>query len=319
MKTKSRMTGCVLILFFVFLNAATGSRSEASDRNPSSKKGIEKRGWIGAIIQDVNEKIVRKAKLDAEEGAYVDEIVENSPADSAGIQEGDVIVEFRGKKVVDSDDLVKAVQGTTPGTNVDIKLVCNGETKIVSCAVGRNKGSKHRMFGALSHFPDVQSLMGNRFLGLQLLTLNEQLGEYFEVPENEGVLVEEVESKSASEQAGFKAGDVIVRVGKKKVDALEKIEREFQKYDEGEKVEIEVLRRGTKKILIVEMEEEQSGWKNFYYRKPHIRIFRTDPFDDESMHLEMDELRPDVDHRQTEQEQAIRNFKIHRLRDPSQI
>jgi membrane-associated protease RseP (regulator of RpoE activity) len=319
MKTKSRITGFVLILFFVFLNGAPSSHSEASDKNPSPRKETEKTGWIGVIIQDVNKKIARKAKLDSEEGTYVNEIVENSPADSSGIQEGDVIVEFRGEKVVHSDDLIKAVQGTTPGTNVSIQLVRAGEKKIVSCIVGKNKGSKHHMFGAMPHVPDVQAFMRNHFLGLRLLTLNEQLGEYFEAPENEGVLVEEVESKSAAEQAGFKAGDVIVRVGKKKVDAVEKIEREFQKYDEGDKVEIEVLRRGTKKILIVEMEDEQSGWKNFYFRKPHIRIFQTDPFDDESMRLEMDELEPNVDHRPIEHEQAKRNFQDHQLRDSSQI
>jgi hypothetical protein len=52
--------------------------------------------------------------------------------------------------------------------------------------VGKKKGSKHQMFGVMPNIPDVHVFIGNHILGLQLLTLNEQLGEYFGVPNNEG-------------------------------------------------------------------------------------------------------------------------------------
>ena len=106
------------------------------------------------------------------------------------------------------------------------------------------QATKHQMNGPIPDIPDVQVFVGNHLLGMQLLTLNEQLGEYFNAPNNEGVLVEEVEHESTAEKAGFKAGDIIIRVGKKTVDAVEKVQRELHKFDEGDKVDFEIMRKG---------------------------------------------------------------------------
>ena len=161
----------------------------------------------------------------------------------------------------------------------------------------------------MPNIPDVHAFAGNRILGLQLLALNEQLGEYFGTPNNEGVLVEEVEHKSTAEEAGFKAGDIVIRIGGKTVDAVEKIRKELQKYNENDTVKFEVMRKSTKKILNVEMEEHQNIQKNFFFRKPHIRMFRTDPFDDVEMRLEMDEPQSEIDQVQRELERSTKNFK----------
>jgi predicted metalloprotease with PDZ domain len=155
----------------------------------------------------------------------------------------------------------------------------------------------------------VPVFVGKRILGLQLLALNEQLGEYFGAPNNEGVLVEEVEHKSTAEKAGFKAGDIVICVGGKTIDAVEKIRKELQKYDKGDTVKFEVMGKSTKKILNVEMEEQQNIQKNFFFRKPHIRMFRTDPFDDAEMRLETDEPQSEIDQVQQELERSTKNFK----------
>jgi serine protease Do len=261
------------------------------------------------MVQDVNEKIARKVKLDSEEGAYVNEVLEDSPADSAGIQECDVIIEFNGKKLFDSDDLAKTVRRTLPETKVNLVIIRESEKKTLHLTVGKKRESQRYMVGGLPNIPDVHVFEDNRILGLQLLALNEQLGEYFGAPNNEGVLVEEVEYKSSAEKAGFKAGDIVVRVGEKTVDAVEKIRKELQKYDEGDTVKFEVMRKSTKKILNVEMEEHQNIQKNFFFRKPHLRMFRTDPFEDTKMSLEMDEFQPEIDQVQKEIERSTKNFK----------
>ena len=289
MKTMVRMIGCLAILFFLsmgtMLNASGKPLSETQ-----KKERIKGSGWIGVMIQDVNDKIARKASLDSEEGAYVKDVVEDSPADSAGIQEGDVIIVFNEKKLFDSNELIKIVHRTSPGTKADLVIIRDGQKKTLHLTVGKKKISKHQMFGTIPDIPDMRIFTGNHILGLQLLTLNEQLGEYFGVPNNEGVLVEEVEHEGVAGKAGFRAGDIIIRIGKKPVDAVEKVQKELRKYDEGDKVEFEVMRKGSKKTLSIEMEEDQVVPQNFFFRKPHIRMLRTDPFDDAEMHLEMDEL-----------------------------
>ncbi len=216
--------GCIAIMLLLATSTVFSANGGASDDSPKAEKK-KRSGWIGVMVQDVNEKIARKTKLDSEEGAYVSEVVDESPADSAGIKEGDIVIEFDGKHLFDSDDLAKAVRKTSPGTKVSLLIVRNGEKQTLSLTVGRNKELKHKMFGVVPHIPDIRVCVRHHVLGLQLLTLNEQLGEYFGAPNNEGVLVEEVETKSTAAEAGFKAGDIITRVGKKTVDEVEKVQK----------------------------------------------------------------------------------------------
>ena len=309
MKTMLQMIGGLAIVLFL----STGTMLSASDKLSDETQKKEKTksfGWIGIMIQDVNKKIAQKAKLDSEEGAYVKDIIEDSPADSAGIQERDIVIEFNGKKLFDSDDLAELVHRTLPGTKVDLVIVRDGQRRTVTLTVGKKKISKHQMFGAIPDIPDVRVFAGNHILGLRLLTLNEQLGEYFGVPNNEGVLVEEVKRKSTAEKAGFKAGDIIIRVGNKTVDDMEKVQKELRKYNEGDKVEFEVMRKGAKKTLSVEMEDTQDIPQNIFFRRPHIRIYRTNPFDDAEMHLDMDELRSNLNQMQIEVEKSIIDNKV---------
>ena len=263
MKTMIQMIGCLAILVILSTGTMVGASGKSSDEI-QQKARIKNSGWIGVLIQDVNEKIAGKAKLENEEGAYVKEVVKNSPADSAGIQEGDVIIEYDGKELFDSAELVKLVQRNLPGTKVDLVVFRDGQKKTLHLIVGRKKVLKHQIFGAIPEIPDMHLFFRNDIFGMQLLTLNEQLGEYFNAPNNEGVLVEEVEHESNAEKAGFKAGDIIIRVGKKTVDAAEKVQRELHKYDEGDKVDFEVMRKGVKKTLSIEMEEDQVIPKNFF-------------------------------------------------------
>jgi len=308
MKTMLQIMGCLAIVLFLSMSTMFSASGKLLSETQKKEK-IKYPGWIGILIQDVTEKNANKAKLDSKEGAYVKDVVDDSPADSAGIQEGDVIVELKGKKIFDSEELVRNVRRTMPGTKIEIVIVRDGQKKTLHLIVGKRKISKHEMFGAIPNIPDIRVFTRNHILGLQLLTLNEQLGEYFGVPNNEGVLVEEVEGESAAEKAGFIAGDIITRIGNKAIDAAEKIQKELRKYDEGDKVEFEIYRRGAKKTISIEMEEAQSCPQNFFFRKPHIRMFRVNPFDDAERHLDMDEIRSELNCAQIECRKLLKNHK----------
>lgn len=252
MKTILRFLGAVITLVFFIYFSLSG--------NPTSNKAAEskgrsiKPGWIGVMVQDLNEKLARKAKLESPDGAYVKEVLDGSPADSAGILEGDVIVEFNSKKIYDTDDLIKVVRRTLPNTKINLIVIREGKKNSISLTIGRAKTPKYPRFGLMYDVPEISIQFGRSILGLKLITLNEQLGEYFSAPNNEGVLVEEVEKDSEAGKAGFKAGDVIVRIGKKTITDVNKVKREIQKYEDGEKVEFEILRKGVKKTLNVELE-----------------------------------------------------------------
>ena len=277
MNTTLRVIAAIITLFVI--STAFKENSLMADPLPKKEKS-KNSGWIGIIVQDVSEKLMKKYKLNSSDGAYIEEVVDDSPADSAGIKAEDVIVEFDSKKIYDAEDLARAVKRKAPGTKVSILLVRDGEKKTIPIVVGANKKIVRHKFKVLPHVPDIRVCVGSQLLGLKLITLNEQLGEYFGAPNNEGVLIEEVEKESAGEKAGLKAGDIITRVGKKMVTEVEKVQKEFEKYDEGEKVEIEIIRKGSKKMISVEMEEEPTIQKRFQLHRPRLHMFPPGHFDD---------------------------------------
>jgi C-terminal processing protease CtpA/Prc len=271
MKAMPHIAEGIVIMLMIAASPVFAARGSASGDSPKDEKA-KKSGWIGVVIKDVSERIAHKYKLDSDKGAYVSEVIDESPADSAGIKEGDIIVAFNGKKIDDPSDLIKAVRKTRPATKVTVAIMREGEKKEVSLVVGRNKKHTISRFFRMPTVPHFRIYTGSRILGLELMNLNEQLGEYFGAPDNEGVLVEKVQKGSAGDKAGFKAGDVIIRAGKRTVDDIEDISRELRKHDEGENVEFEVLRKGNRRTLSVEVEEQgDSNW-NYFFDAPKLRM-----------------------------------------------
>ena len=91
------------------------------------EKGHVTRGWLGVSIQEVTPELAKSFDLKEKKGALVGQVVSGSPAEKAGIEQGDVILEFDGKEVADSKDLPRIVASTPVGKAVTIKLSRNGK------------------------------------------------------------------------------------------------------------------------------------------------------------------------------------------------
>ena len=224
-----------------------------------AQTAVVRSGWLGVSIQDLTEDLMKDKDLKSTDGAYVADVVKESPADSAGIKEGDVITEFNGRTIYDASDLSKAVSRTKPGTKATVVLMRKGEKKDLAVVIKKQPRRRGiaTFFGRAPRVAIFHSAGG--MLGLTLMELNEQLGEYFGAPKDQGVLVQEVEKGSSAEKAGVKAGDVLMRIGTRSIEDMNDVSRAVGKYDEGEKVEIEVLRKGTKKTMTVQIEEREDG------------------------------------------------------------
>ncbi len=232
--------------------------------NSKEKKG----GWLGVSIQDMTPKLARSMDVKISEGALVNEVVDDSPAEKAGIKNEDVIVEFNGKKIVVADDLSDAVRSTKGGTKASIVVNRKNERKAIEATIGENPKRQIAVAAPRAHGFSTWNSSG--MFGLHLRELPEQLGAYFGAPNNRGVLVEEVDENSKGAKAGFKAGDVITKVGRKTVEDIEDIRRGLYAYDDGEKADIEVLRKGTKQTITVEVEEiDEPNQFQFFYDTPH--------------------------------------------------
>ena len=229
-------------------------------------------GWLGVSIQDITSKLTKKKGLKDDEGAYVTDVIDDSPADSAGIKEGDVIVEFNGKAIDDADDLLHAVQKSKPGMKTTIVIMRNNEKKPMAISVGKlRRNGRSSGFAFAPPMPPRMAIFGaTKTWGLQLSELNEQLGEYFGTPHGRGLLVEKVEKKSTGAKAGFKAGDVITKVNKNSVEELRDLSDALEDIEQGDKVEVEVLRKGSNTTLTVEIEDKDDPPSSFNFHFENV-------------------------------------------------
>jgi len=176
-------------------------------------KGSVSRGWIGVQIQPVTPDIADSLGLKKAEGALVAEPQANGPAAKAGIESGDVITAVNGETVKDARELARTIGGIAPGTAVKLNVVHKGQDKVINLTLGQlpntleakadtDKDDK----GGVTRGTDVPKL------GLTVAPANSVAG-----AGKDGVVVTEVDPKSAAADRGFKEGDVILEVAGKSV------------------------------------------------------------------------------------------------------
>jgi C-terminal processing protease CtpA/Prc len=185
-----------------------------------------------------------------------------------------VITKFGERTVYDADDLAKAVKRTVPGTSVPVTLYREGKKKDLTVTIDERPTRKRRAVTWFGRGPRMMFFSSSSVEGMSLTELNEQLAEYFGAPNKEGVLVQEVDEGSAADKAGFKAGDVILKVGDRDVDEIRDITRELDDYDEGDQVKFELLRKGSAVSLTLQIEEDEDEWG-----------FRVYPFDESEIRI----------------------------------
>ena len=312
-----------LILGFVLCSMLAGFAASADAQMVTVQKkesGSSKKGWLGVSIQDITSEMTKAMGLKSREGALVSDVVKKSPADSAGIKEKDVIVQFAGQTISDASELQKAVADTKSGTKVSVVVLRKGDKKTIDVVIGRQTASRHITIRSPRGFNGLEMFSGTRSTqGMALRQLNDQLAKYFDVPEGASVLVWEVEKASAAEKAGVTAGDVITVIGKKKIKELRDVSRALGIYDEGEKAEIEIVRKGARKTLTLEVEEGTDGegiqyWFNgepFRNRKESM-LFNMPDIGVEVPEIDVETIHPDLDHLKLE----MNNLREH-LHDQS--
>ncbi len=172
-------------------------------------KGYVVRSWLGVYIQPVEDKVARALSLSNRDGALVSDVVENSPAEKAGLKTGDVIVEFDGQKVTDPSHLKNIVSSTAPGNNSKVSIVRDGGKKTVIVKLEEIESEKTTL--ATSNSKKMS-------LGIEVRDITKSLADKYSVDtESNGVLVTNIDKNSNAYEAGIRVGDIITRVGTKKV------------------------------------------------------------------------------------------------------
>ena len=233
--------------------------------------------YLGVRVSDVEE---GAGPSTAQEGAVVTEVVDGAPAAAAGIEAGDVIVEFDGERIRSARQLTRVVRETPAGRGVGATVFRDGARVNVNVTPGERSRPDRRVnlrrieiqepeeaeafvwrgdSALLEGLPDivngaVMSLAGRARLGIRAESVDGQLAEYFGV--SAGVLVRHVEEDTVAAAAGLRAGDVITAIDGEAVDDLRALRQRLSALDPGTSFAIAVVREGAETSLPAELEEE---------------------------------------------------------------
>lgn len=192
--------------------------------------------WLGVSIADVTAERVKELGLKEETGVEIKGVMPGSPAEEAGLEKEDVILEYQGDRVEGAAQLTRLVRETPPGRTVTLGISRGGASRSVKVKVTEHEGSGHKRIVTkrieipsidippieipeidLPEIPLLEGIPSSFRLGVSVEDLTGQLGEYFGVKDGEGVLVRSVKKGSPADAGGLRAGDVIVKVDGEKV------------------------------------------------------------------------------------------------------
>ncbi len=265
--------------------AAPVSAGEPQEKKIRKVVKIEKRiggAWLGVALREVIEHPQADKKSSASQGVVVSEVVEKSPADSAGIKENDSIVELNGTAVASADDVIKRISGMKTGETVAVAVMRDGSKKTFSVVLGTRPDMETHMEMHMPSMPNMPhmgmpGMNGMRMPpmapmaqmkqhagveGMNLMELTDQLGKYFDAPDGKALLVTTVKKNSNARKAGIEAGDVIVKAGKMDIEDLRDLHEALKDAKEGTTVDVLLLRKGTRKTVKLEVSKHDEMMMN---------------------------------------------------------
>ncbi len=189
------------------------------------EKGKVVRGYLGVGPQDLSEEERRALNLKSRSGSFVTNVAPGSPADKAGLERYDVIVEFNGQPVKNSHDLSFKIAETAPGTKVDIKVIRDGKEKILTAKLDELSTGEEA---------EQASTSSGKDLGISVTTMTRSIARRYGFQTEEGVLIREVRRYSEAERKGLRAGDIILEANRQEVKDTGDLEKIINKLKPGD-------------------------------------------------------------------------------------
>ncbi len=212
------------------------------------EKGFVERSWMGVEIAPLDDVIAGQFGLGSTDGALVNHVVDGSPAAKAGIERGDVIIEFAGKKVMTVQGLQDAVSATPPGKSVPVKIMRDGQTKFLNLkteTMPKNAGTPQEESEDQPAKPSggTVSWLGASFNDLTPAT-KQRYGLKGDGTPIHGVVITDVPANSLAADAGLREGDVLRSVNRTELQSTNHLKNLKSKLDAKKGLVFDVVRQG---------------------------------------------------------------------------
>jgi serine protease Do len=250
---------------------------EAPRAHTAGNRVVVTRGssYLGVAVVEITTDRAKELHLKDERGVEVTCVDADSPADKAGLKPGDVVLEYNGERVEGGEQFIRLVRETPPGRAAKMTVWRNNSNQTLTASIGQRQPNvlafsldspqplsmpEMPLMPAVPTMPDMpRTLMSWRspMLGIESEALNPQLAEFFGV--KEGVLVRSITANSTAQKAGFKAGDVIIKVDGQPAITPKEVSTILQSARAKKTFPITVVRHQKEVVLSVTL-DENSSW-----------------------------------------------------------
>lgn len=183
--------------------------------------GEVKRGQLGVFIQDLTPEIAELLDIDAKRGALISNVVEDSPAEEAGIRAEDVIVSVDGKPVSGGNDLRNKIGLKRPGDSVKVDVVRDGREREFTIKLAARD--------AIASTSEPAEIENEELL--EGVTVQNIPNDHPQADDVEGVMVTAVDPRSRAARGGLQSGDLITSVNRQRIDGVRSFREALEELD----------------------------------------------------------------------------------------
>jgi serine protease Do len=215
--------------------------------------GVVERGWLGVHIQTIDQDLANSLGLDEPKGALVAQVTPDSPAAKAGLEQGDVIVEYAGQPIEELRELTSAVGDTEAGTKAKVVVWRDGREQTLEVEIAQMPSEDQ----VVAMTTDRDGATDTPKLGVVLAELTDEARKELELPADvEGVVIADVQPGSPAAEKGLQRGDVILEADRKPVsDPAMVAEAVREATERGEEAILLLVKRdGQDRFVALELE-----------------------------------------------------------------
>nr|VFK19529.1 MAG: serine protease Do [Candidatus Kentron sp. LFY] len=214
------------------------------------EQGRVSRGWLGVLIQDVTRELAESFGMKKPTGALIAKVLEQSPAEKAGLQEGDIVLEFNDQEVPHSSDLPPMVGGSKVGNRVPVTILRDGKSKTLHVVIQELPDDEETQLAG-----GDPKLASDNKLGLSVQDLTPRQQEEYEL-QGQGVLVEKIEDGPARE-AGIRIGDIILKINHSKIENSHHFKEAIKSLPRDKAIPVLIQRDGSPRFLALKIPESE--------------------------------------------------------------
>ncbi len=196
-------------------------------------KGFVTRSWLGVYIQELDDETARALEIKTRNGALITDVVEDSPAEKSGLEEGDLIISFNGQSISDPSNLKNVVSLSSPDKSSKVKVIRNGKKKTINVVLEELPEEPQK----LAKKNDIKP---NQF-GFKLKK---------DRSNGNALVVSDIDINGEAYQKGIREGDIIKRVGTQKISSISQFNKLIK----------EARSKGTVLVLV----KKPNGASRFY-------------------------------------------------------